>query len=238
MRTIHISPRDKMALLGIFILITGIGCQTVTNIFNDEGSSSTGSGDPVQIQSGTNDGLLFSDDFSDSGSGWDRYDGSDGYTDYDRGGYRMRVDEDNYDIWANPGRSFADVRIEVNATKIGGSNDNDFGVICRYEDIDNFYVFKISSDGYVGIFKVVDDSNINIISGESMDLNGAVKQGNATNHITAECVGNRLTMYVNGSFVLEAFDNDLTYGDVGLIAGTYSEAGTDILFDDLKVYEP
>lgn len=44
-----------------------------------------------------------------------------------------------YDAWANQSRSFpGDVRIEVDAAKIGGPDDNDFGVICRYQDIDNF----------------------------------------------------------------------------------------------------
>ena len=102
--------------------------------------------------------ILFQDDFSDTSSGWDRVNNSDSVTDYADGAYRIWVNKPQYDIWANPGKSFAgDVRIEVDASKKAGPDDNDFGVICRYEDINNFYFFHITSDGYAIIGKITKD---------------------------------------------------------------------------------
>ena len=35
-----------------------------------------------------------------------------------------------------------------------GRCSNSFGVICRYQDEENFYAGLITSDGYAGIFEV------------------------------------------------------------------------------------
>ncbi len=66
------------------------------------------------------DGILFRDDFSDVDSGWDRSKFESGLTDYERGGYRIFVTETDYSAWANPSRNFSDVRVEVEAKKLGG----------------------------------------------------------------------------------------------------------------------
>ena len=62
------------------------------------------------------------------------------------------------DAWANPGsESFIDTRIEVDATKNGGPDDNDFGIICRYTAAESFYYAIISSDGYYSIMKMTSE---------------------------------------------------------------------------------
>jgi hypothetical protein len=183
--------------------------------------------------------VLFEDDFSDTGSGWDQVDSDETVTDYSDNAYRILVNKTQYDAWANPGQTFAgDVSVEVDATKSAGPDDNDFGVICRYEDISNFYVFEISSDGYAAIGKVTDGSAVEFISSEQMEQTDAVHQGDATNHIRADCVGDTLTLFVNGDQVTSVTDGDHTSGDVGLIAGTFDTAGTDILFDNFVVKQP
>ena len=99
--------------------------------------------------------VLFQDDFSETNSGWERLTQDDRITDYADGEYRILVNELNTDAWANPQLNFQDVRVEVDATKLGGSDNNDFGVICRDQDTGNFYIFVLSSDGYYGIAKRV-----------------------------------------------------------------------------------
>jgi hypothetical protein len=181
--------------------------------------------------------VLFQDDFSDPSSGWDRVNETDGTTDYVDGAYRIFVNSPSFDIWANPGLDFTDTVIEVEATKVAGPDDNDFGVICRYQDLDKFYFFIISSDGYYGIARVVDGEQ-ELMGQESMADSDAIKQGMATNKIRADCVGDQLSLYVNGTLLVEATDSTYTAGDVGLIAGTFDVAGTDIHFDNFVVREP
>ncbi len=180
---------------------------------------------------------LFYDDFSDPTTGWDRrtYDG--GATDYVDGQYQILVTEPESDYWANPGLSFDDVRLETTATKAGGPDDNDFGVICRYLDTGNFYYFVISSDGFGGILKVKSQVTTPLVAG-GMLASDAIHQGNAANSLAAECIGSTLRLFVNEQLVAEAEDPDFASGDVGLIAGTFDIPGTDVRFDDFRVLEP
>jgi hypothetical protein len=183
--------------------------------------------------------VIFQDDFSNDVSGWPKIRSEEGITDYENGVYRILVNLENQDFFGVPDVSpQKDVRIEVDATKAGGSDDNDFGILCRYQDNNNYYQFLISSDGYVGILKVVDGSLQNIAA-ENLVEHPAVNTGDAHNHIRADCIGETLTMYVNGQQVSTA--QDIAFpgsGKVGVFAGTYDEPGTDIRFDNFVVTAP
>jgi hypothetical protein len=189
--------------------------------------------------------ILYQDDFSDTSTGWASITDADGITDYDDGFYRIRVDtigsdKNGMDMWSHPGQDLeGDVRVEVDATKIGGPDSNDIGVLCRYtkkDDAFNFYYFLITSDGYVGIAKMK-DSHSKMISGKEMTESSEIKK-TSTNHIRADCVGKKLTLYVNGKQVATATDDEFTSGDIGLLAGTFEEPGVDIHFDNFVVSKP
>ena len=183
------------------------------------------------------EGILFRDDFEDTSSGWDQVNVDEGITDYEDGHYRMFVNTANTDAWANPGLDFQDVIVEVEATKVGGPDDNDLGVLCRYQDVNNFYFFIISSDGFYALGRVINGEQ-ELLGMESMLTSDVIRQGNATNTIVGECVGETLTLKVNGEELAIASDSEFIRGDVGLIAGTFSTAGTDIHFDNFVVREP
>ncbi len=183
------------------------------------------------------EGMLFEDDFSDTSSGWDRVNVDDGITDYVDGVYRIWVNSDNTDVWANPGLKFDDTIIEVQATKVGGPDDNDFGLICRYENESNFYFFIISSDGYYGVGKVLDGEQI-LLGEEELMSSDSIKIGNETNLIMADCVGSTLTLFANNSQLISVNDSSFASGDVGLLAGTFDIPGTDIHFDNFVVRKP
>jgi hypothetical protein len=185
----------------------------------------------------TSEGVLFEDDFSNTFSGWDKVSTSDRVTDYNDGVYRIWVNDTYTDIWANPGLNFTDTIIEVEATKVGGPDDNNFGVICRYQDNANFYFFYISSDGYYAIGHVLDGKQT-MIGQESMMPDDTIKLGNATNQVRADCIGNELALHVNGREIVRVQDANFSSGDVGLLAGTFDAPGTDIHFDNFVVRKP
>lgn len=181
--------------------------------------------------------VLFQDDFSSPASGWRRVTQAAGASDYMDGVYRILVNEANVDIWSRPGLKFGDVRIEVDAFKVGGDRDNRFGLICRAVDDDSFYTFIISSDGFYGI-GLIDGAAYQLIGMDALQPTDAIKLGSAMNHIRADCVGDTLTLFVNGAQVAQVKDSTFSGGDVGLIAGSYTTPGTDIRFDNFIVYEP
>jgi len=182
-------------------------------------------------------GVLFQDDFSDTSSGWDHFDDGEVITEYVDGAYQIIINIENTDVWSNPGLSFEDTVVEVDATKQDGPDDNDFGIICRYQDPSNFYYFLISSDGFYTIAKWGGGEQV-LISSDNMEYSDIINQGYASNKIRADCIGNRLVLWVNDQILVEATDTAFTTGDVGLIAGTFGTPGTDIIFDDFMVREP
>lgn len=181
--------------------------------------------------------ILFKDDFSDPSSGWKRITEDSGQTDYANGVYRVRVNRPNMDVWSNPGLNFTDVQVEVQGTKVGGPDDNDFGIICRSVDTNNFYFFIISSDGYYAIGKVKDGVQ-QLLSSDAMQPSEAIEQGATPNHIRADCIGSYLALHVNDEKLAEVQDQDFQFGDVGLIAGAFDQPGVEILFDDFLVLKP
>ncbi|MBN2258883.1 MAG: hypothetical protein JW704_13890 [Anaerolineaceae bacterium] len=211
----------------ILLALAALAC-TLPSISNIVGSTD---------QTETDGGVLFSDDFSNKDSGWDRYTDTDVITDYGNGIYRIYISVTNWDYWANPGKNFTDVRVEVDATKAGGPDDNDIGVICRYKSTNDFYFFLISSDGYYGIGKTV-GGEMQLIGQDELYSSDDINLGSDTNHIRADCVGPRLSLYVNGILLSSVTDSDFSNGDVGLMAGTYDTPGADIHFDDFVVYDP
>lgn len=216
----------KILMLLPVLALAALACQVLG------GGTDTGGGSPTPASA-----VLFKDDFSDKSGGWAEQSDAEGITDYENGGYRIKVDKPSWYFWTNPGLSFTDTSIEVDATKLGGPDDNEFGVICRYVDAYNFYYLTISSDGYYGISKFIDDE-LSLIGTENLEYSDAIHQGAATNHLRADCVGSILRLYANGTLLLETQDTDLASGDIGMIAGTFDEPGTDVLFDNLVVNKP
>jgi hypothetical protein len=181
--------------------------------------------------------LFFQDSFSDPSSGWDRVRQAEGLTDYDGGTYRIYVNARDADYWANPGLNFTDVEVEVETKKIGGPDNNNFGVLCRYQNMGNFYFLIISSDGYYGIGKV-ENGKQRLIEPDQMLPSEVIRKGSQFNHIRAACDGTRLALAVNGELVAETEDATFLEGDVGLIAGSFEEPGVDIIFDNFVVRRP
>jgi len=194
-------------------------------------------GDP--LETADENGLLFLDDFSNDDSGWYSNGDPSAVAAYDGGGYRIVVTQETSAVWAVPGRLFTDVRIEVSADKKSGDDDNFFGLMCRVQgstDTANFYLLMISSDGYYGIAKRVNGGELALVGQQKMQFSDAINLGSGVNHVRADCVGESLSLYANDVLLAQVVDGDLTTGQVGLLAGTFSVPGTNILFDDLAVY--
>lgn len=188
--------------------------------------------------------ILFQDDFSSVGVGdWGQNRDSESIKDYEQGGYRIMVNKADWIYWVTAGVNFSDVHLEVDVTKLAGPDTNEFGLICRYVDTDNFYFLTATSDGYYSISKYVynptkGESEYFALSDDTFVATDYVNQGSASNHLRADCVGNTLTLYINGQLIASATDNTFSSGDVGIMTGSYNEPGADVLFDNFFVFQP
>jgi hypothetical protein len=197
-----------------------------------------GGGGGTSPSSAASSKVLFQDDFSDSSSGWPEASDSDkaaGYT--GDGRYSIQAITEKQDVWAHPGQDFSDVSIEVDAVKSGGPDNNDFGVICRFVDDGNFYFFLLASDGFQVIGKYENGEAV-FLSAEKMQPSDEVNQGTESNHLRADCNGNTLTLFANGTQVAQVTDTSFSHGDVGLTAGTFDDPNVSIVFDNFVVREP
>ena len=156
--------------------------------------------------------------------------------DYDGGAYRILVNALQVNFWSTPHKDFSDVRMEVDAGKIAGPDENRIGLICRYTG-NQYYFFIISSDGYYGI-GIFNNGQAALLGQSEMQASDKIKTGAAINHLRADCNGDTLTLYVNGFQLAQVQDPNLKHGDVGLLAGTFTHPGVDVIFDNFVVMKP
>ena len=192
---------------------------------------------PQKLPTGQPGQVLFLDDFSDPLSGWNTWNDNTSMVTYQDGILRFLINQPNVDYWSHPHIYFKDARLEVDATRLAGPNNNDFGLICRFSSHDNFYAFLISSDGYAGIVRV-QDGVYTVISDGNMQYNKLIQPDQVSYHLSADCVQSNLTLYINGDQALEVQDFAHTAGDAGLMAGAYDQPGVDIMFDNFVVKSP
>ena len=184
---------------------------------------------------------ILEDDFSgDQNCGW---------LEYNRGGAVAAVEDGSLIIstsnpgeiwWTNPERSFDDTIIEVTTEQLGGPDDNAYGIICRYQDEQNFYLFLISGDGYyaIGKYKNGQDRITYLTEDGQFAKSEQINQGVAVNQLQASCVGNELSFSVNGYPLLTVIDTDFVSGDIGLAVSALQQGTVEIEFDDLRVTAP
>lgn len=183
---------------------------------------------------------LYFDDFSQSSSGWTQLSNDSGSIGYIKGQYQITIKKTATLFLATPGKSFpGDVSVGVEARKIDGSDDNYFGILCHYQDPDNYYMLMITSDGYAGIAMRKGGEDVLISPGLKFLKMEGIKTGDKTNLIQADCVGETLTLYANGVQVSLAYNSDLVGGDVGLAVRSSTVPGSvTVQFDNFIVKPP
>jgi len=169
--------------------------------------------------------VLFQDEFESNASGWDRLANDGGIMDYDEGGYRMLIRQPQLNFWSTPELNLRDARIEADVTKLSGPYQNG-----------NYYFFIISNDGYYAIGKFV-GGQVTLLGQSEMQASEMI-QSNSVNHLRADCIGDSLVFYVNYQLTAGASDAELATGDVGLLAGSFTQPGVDVLFDNFVVMQP
>ncbi|MCB8946343.1 MAG: hypothetical protein H6658_21575, partial [Ardenticatenaceae bacterium] len=107
---------------------------------------------------------------------------------------------------------------------------------------ENFYVFLISGDGYYAIGKYQSGSDtILYLTGDGeyhYIFSDAINQGIATNQLRVGCVGNELSLAVNGLPLVTVTDPTFVTGDMGLGVSAF-ELGTAVIeFDNIQVIAP
>ena len=131
------------------------------------------------------------------------------------------------------GKSFGDLTLDVDAMPLAGPDDNDYGVIVRHVDDENFYRFEISGDGYFNVQKRLAGKWEKLVS--DWTPSEAIRKGKATNHLRVVCKGASMTFYVNQAQLIQITDASFSRGAVGVLAGSLAQPGVQIAFDNVQV---
>lgn len=148
--------------------------------------------------------------------------------------YSIFIKDKAWLSWGTPGLSVADVVVEVYAEQVKGPNDNLYGVLLRYQNPDNFYLFQISGDGYWAVMKRM-DGDFNYL--KPWTFSEDICQGACTNHLKVSARGPIFGFHVNGQRLGTVEDHSFSVGDIGLSAGSFDQPGLEVFFDDLWVYQ-
>ena len=218
----------KKIILPFLLLFLLAGCDYLP--FTDQGPDSCDS-----------PSALFEDDFSgEQNCGWVEYNRGGAVSAIEDGVLKISTSSPGEIWWTNPGRNFEDVVIDVEAKQISGPDDNAYGIICRYQDENNFYLFLISGDGYYAIGKYIGGENrvVYLTEDGQFQQSDRINQGAATNQIQAACVGSELSLIVNGEPLVTVSDTSFVSGDIGLAVSALQQGTIVVEFDDLLVTGP
>lgn len=182
---------------------------------------------------------VFADDFADTNSGWFVGEDEFGKAEYQDGDYFVAppTAPGSWSTTDSPNNeSFGDMSVEVEATKLAGPDQNEYGVYCRLSgDPATFYLGLIGNDGIYAIYERTSEEKWSLLDGGAA---GSLALNEGSNHLRLDCIGSTISLYVNLELVAEGSDDSLTRGEAGLYAGTLDEPGVEILFDNFAVYLP
>jgi hypothetical protein len=182
--------------------------------------------------------LLMVDDFGSRRLNWKTWQqpGSTSAS-YLDGGFVLVVESPNMDAISTNGVNFENLDIKVIAGKIAGSDDNQYGLVCRFLDNSNYYGFLVTSDGYYGVLRVKDGA-YQMLSSGNFEYSDEINHGVEDNIINAVCLQNLLVLNVNGRQVAMVTDDTFSSGQAGLIAGTFADPHLVVKFDNFTITAP
>lgn len=184
-------------------------------------------------------GVLYQEDFETNSGEWILESDMDAEATINGGQLQVAINSPNLVAWAElSDRKFDDFVLEVDASQLAGPDDNSYGVIFRMKEQTEFYRFDVSGDGYYEFSRRNDDEANPWTSITEWLDSEAIHKGASTNQIKIVAQGDHFSFYVNGQLVAEADDDSYRSGGIGLDAGSFSEAGVQIAFDNLTISEP
>jgi hypothetical protein len=175
------------------------------------------------------------DDFATDTGMWNIiYDGTTSRY-FKSGELRIAVDDESSLAWSIADIDVEDFYVETEAIHHDGSLDNQYGILFRYEDADNYYLFAASSDGYYSLQLRTNNEWISLIDWQESDV---IETGEGSvNKLGVLAEGDLFTLLINDYILEQVTDDTLAGTGIALSSGAYSEPPIDIGFDNFFLWE-
>ncbi len=187
--------------------------------------------------------LVYGDNFTSAeGTGWELGEEDGTYASaiwsISGGKYRWETVSKEGFFWFNTleGTPVGDFYCQVEAQSITSQESENYGLILRYADDDNYYYFEVQPQNQRYSFYVLHNGQwsavIDYTSSASIRTSGV-------NTLTAAAEGDHFTFFINGQYVDEAYDDRIPTGEVGLVVGAYDAGITSVFeFDNFELRTP
>jgi hypothetical protein len=198
----------------------------------------------------TEPGILLYDDFSDQAASAFRASSSE-HVQYafDSGAYRIGVHVPSLLAWSMiEDERYSDGSIQVAATLAAGAASSASGLVFRYQDADNFYMFNVAYNGFYSLERFSDGEQVVLIdwtpsaaierisAAASAVPNAPVRrQAGVQNVLRVDMQGEHITLLVNDVPLETTTDSMLREGGVALAVNTFERGETVVCFDTLII---
>lgn len=138
--------------------------------------------------------------------------------------------------------SVADFVLEVDATLVQGNpGSSSYGVLFRQNGV-AFYRFEVAPSGVYNVQKrLTDGSWQSLLPDRRWQYSAAIQTGvGVANRLTVAVSGSTAVFAVNDTVVqrIDNFDAEYASGTVALSAGSFSQGGVAVAFDNLLITTP
>ncbi len=233
---IGVGTRTAISELRVLIVEPTVGQQaepTLTPAPSATTIPPTSTTQPEQVQATPAWQLVWEDDFSDPESGFYEGESEDRAFWYENGEYLVEGRQPNWLTWMYLGYSLTDIQLGIDTYIERGTGTTAYGALCRYQGEGDFYGFEFSEDGYYTIWLRYQDEYTTLAT---WTYDSRLIE-NRWRRMTIECVGDQLSLKLDGELLAQAKDATLTYGDVGLLVESGEIGGSLVKFDHFSLYE-
>jgi len=127
---------------------------------------------------------------------------------------------------------YSDLNISVQVKQISGIANTIFGIVFRFNDANNYYDFRVSSNSLWLFEKFVNGVHHYLVP---LTANAAIQPGIGTaNTIRVRAHGTHLQFFANGIQIGQVTDSTFPSGDIGLYGPSTSVPG-DVAFNNFQV---
>jgi hypothetical protein len=156
--------------------------------------------------------------------------------------YALHLIKSNYSTWAYLPIEFTPTSIGFDAAVLPGFEQGAYGVMCYYQDENNYYfisvdpVYQEYSIGYVR------DGEYETLMEDMWMPSNALKDDNyEINNVMVVCDPDMITLFVNNAFEAQADVASVTGGVAAIYGETWEDtpsSGFKVLFDNLYAFKP
>ena len=184
----------------------------------------------------------FSDDFSSAEYDWWEVEDETNTWVIEDEHYALHLIKSNYSTWAYLPIEFTPTSIGFDAAVLPGFEQGAYGVMCYYQDENNYYfisvdpVYQEYSIGYVR------DGEYETLMEDMWMPSNALKDDNyEINNVMVVCDPDMITLFVNNAFEAQADVASVTGGVAAIYGETWEDtpsSGFKVLFDNLYTFKP